>query len=95
MKHEAPNREISDSLRRVVLALIYTSTIRSATIYVSPTLSVKATRKFRSRKNEASAEMVLTIGRPNYEGRAFVKKCKAAKEPFPIKRIQFRFWPQK
>jgi hypothetical protein len=35
---------------------------------------------------------VFTIGKPNYEEREFIKKCKKAGEPFPVKKIQVKFY---
>jgi len=39
--------------------------------------------------------MVLTIGRPNYAEREFIKLCKKAGEPFPVKKMQLKFYPKK
>lgn len=41
-------------------------------------------------KNQ-NLECVLTIGRPNYLERDFIKKCKKAGEPFPVKKVQLKF----
>jgi len=39
--------------------------------------------------------MVVTYGAPNYIEAKFVKVCKKAGEPFPVKKIQFRPFPKK
>jgi len=65
---------------------------RSATKYLSPVLVVKATRHGKPCKNERSTSMVVTVGKPNYAEREFIKKCKKAGEPFPVKKIQLK-WP--
>ena len=49
------------------------------------------TKIFRSTDN---IEIILTIGKPNYLEREFIKKCVKAKEPFPVKKIQFQNWPK-
>lgn len=66
--------------------------VKKATKYISPEVRVTATRKRKPRKNEPTHELVVTIGRPNFKQRAFVKKCKNAYEPFPIKKIQLEFF---
>lgn len=38
-------------------------------------------------------EFVLTMGPPNFAEREFIKKCKKAGEPFPIKKIQLKGIP--
>jgi len=68
---------------------------RKATIYVSPVLVVKATRRHRAKKNEVHVEILLTIGRPNFDECKFIKDCIKAKEPFPIKKMQLKYWPNK
>lgn len=62
--------------------------IRSATKYISPVLTVKATR--RSTSNRA-VEIVVTIGRPNCLEREFIDKCIEAGEKFPVRKIQLKY----
>ncbi len=65
-----------------------------ATKYLSDKFTVKATRqRFGGKipKIEKLIEIMFTLGRPNYEEREFIKQCKKAGEPFPIKKIQLRF----
>ena len=61
---------------------------RKAIFYVSPKLTIKATRRLTGRNR---AELIVTIGRPNYEERKFIKLCAKAKEQFPVKKIQFKW----
>lgn len=65
---------------------------RKATKYVSPTYVIKASRRHKPRKGERQAEIVLTLGRPNYAERAFIATAKKAGEPFPIRKVQLRGW---
>lgn len=63
---------------------------RKATKYLSPTLVIKATlRGKRDRRNSADTVLV-TVGSPNYLERQFIKNCKKAGEPFPVKKIQLK-----
>ena len=64
-----------------------------ATAYISPKMTVKAHRRGKINKRSRSVEMVFTVGAPNYEEREFIKKCKKAGEPFPVKKIQVK-WPK-
>ncbi len=69
-----------------------------ATKYVSATHVVRATRKLRRGripKRDNGVDIVLTIGRPNYAEREFIKKCRKAGEPIPVKKIQLKFPPKK
>jgi hypothetical protein len=63
-----------------------------ATKFLSERLVVKATRRRYGGKivKNGSVDIVLTIGRPNYEEREFVKKCKKAGEPLPVKKVQLK-----
>jgi hypothetical protein len=74
---------------------------KKATKFFSEKLTVKATRKLyggkrptRFQQLHGIAEILFTIGRPNYEEREFIKKAKKAGEPFPIKKILIK-WPSK
>lgn len=40
-------------------------------------------------------EFVLKIGKPNYLERDFVKMCKKAGEPLPVKKVQIKHYPKK
>lgn len=65
---------------------------QKAVKYLSPTLVVRATKpKFKRRSDSRTGTIVLTVGRPNYAHRQFIKKCKKAGEPFPVKRVQLKF----
>lgn len=67
---------------------------RQATKYFSESLIVRATRRtYGGKIIKGNTEIVFTIGRPNYAEREFIKKCKKAKEPFPVKKIQIK-WPK-
>jgi hypothetical protein len=72
---------------------------KTATKFISPKLVIRASQRLYRGKlppsNSRSIDIVLTIGAPNYEAREFIKACKKAKEPFPIKKIQLRFPPEK
>ena len=62
---------------------------RRATKYLDDHTIVRATRRGSVRKNARTDELVLTVGKPNYRERKFIKLCKEAGEPFPVKKIQW------
>lgn len=68
--------------------------VRKATAYVLPTKVIKATRKLyagKVDKHSRTIDLVVTIGKPNYEDREFIKDCQKVDEPFPIADIQLKF----
>lgn len=69
--------------------------VRKAIGYISPHFTVKATRQKKSDRRDRQETFVVTIGKPNYAERAFIKTCIKAKEPFPVKKIQLKYWPKK
>ena len=82
-----------DSVRHVVAYLI--NGRKRATKYLSPSLVVKGSCRHKSRRNGRTIEIVLTVGRPNWSEREFIKKAKKAGEPFPIRKLQLKNWPGK
>lgn len=68
---------------------------RRATAYISPTLTMKATAQRRQDGRDKSATVLVTVGRPNFVERRFIKVCKKAGMAFPLQQIQWKFWPKK
>lgn len=64
----------------------------TATKYISPTLRITAA--VRS-DEKGHTEVLVTIGSPNAKQREYVKTLKKAKEPFPVKRVQYTFKKKK
>jgi hypothetical protein len=65
---------------------------RTAIKYLSPELTIRASRQFKAKKKEKRTTIVLSIGEPNYAETEFIKKCMAAGEPFPVRKIQLRWY---
>ncbi len=83
--------------RSVMDALLSEGAIR-ATKYLSERETVVAQRITyggRIDKRERRTTIVVTFGEPNFKARDFIKKCKRAGEPFPVKKIQFKFPPKR
>ena len=83
-----------DQVGSVVKILLATGA-RRAVKYLSEKETVVAARPcYRGklpRRNESRTTVVVTVGKPNHEARAFIKRAKKAGEPFPVKKIQLRF----
>jgi hypothetical protein len=81
---------------KVINALILNGA-RRATKYVSEKHVITASRKcWKGKINKRdNIEIVLKIGRPNFAEREFIKKCKKVKEPFPVKKVQLKFFKKK
>lgn len=73
---------------------LYDTTLRKVTAYISDKFVVRLTRQFKYNKRNTRETLLLTYGRPNYEERAYIALLKKAKEPFPVKKIQLKFWPK-
>lgn len=69
--------------------------LKSVTKYQSEKQIIRVKRKtFKAYKNGYrkgdNLEFVVTIGKPNYQEREFIKKCKKVGEKFPLRRIQYK-----
>ena len=81
------------------IALLLKTGAWKATRYISDKQVERVTRRryLRSRKVFSKYEMdfVVSLGRPNYIDRKFIKACEKAGESFPIKKVQLKFLPKK
>ena len=67
--------------------------IKQVVYFESPTHTEKVTRQ----KRECIGQQVtflVTIGKPNYAERKFIEKLKQSGEPFPVKKLQLKFYPK-
>jgi hypothetical protein len=65
---------------------------QKATKYMTERFIVRCTARHKARANASSAEFVVTVGKPNYRERIFIKNCLKSGEPFPVKKIQLKEW---
>lgn len=79
------------AISRVVQAC-YERKVRQATIFLAPQFVVKATRRFRPDKRSFHEEILLTLGKPNSKERQFIRLCLRVKEPFPVKKMQLKWY---
>jgi len=71
-----------------LVELVYFHNLKTAVKYIDENTVVKAT--MRDHSNVKHYEILVTIGRPNYAERAFIRMAKKAGEPFPIKKIHVK-----
>lgn len=77
------------AIDKVIYALTQED-VRQATVFVNPGHTVVGTVQGKPRKNAPSVTVVLTMGKPNYKNRAFIKALQEAGEPFPVKKVQVK-----
>lgn len=84
----------SKQIEKVTKQLLATGAWK-ATLYVSDRRVVRATRRWYRRsgrkQSERIVEVLVSITRPNYQEIAFIKACKRAGEPLPVRKVQLRF----
>lgn len=86
--------KISGAAEAIVSALIVTN-MRKATKFIGPNLVVKLTRRHKPTRGERSATFLLTIGKPNHDERKFIKDCRKAGEPLPVRKVRMKDFPKK
>jgi hypothetical protein len=89
--------KLKNAISQTVEVLLLNKAKRT-TKYISEKLVVSAQRKSWGNKidgRDRTTEIVMKIGAPNYLEREFIKKAKKAGEPFPIKKVQIKFFPAK
>ena len=79
------NNADPDGVREAVLDCVAAtrSGWRRSTCYLSSRLTVKATRQQPRRKNERQVTIIVTIGRPNFAERRYIRLCKKTHSTFP------------
>lgn len=79
----------------VVSALLNMSDVHTATKYIDPKTTVRGTYVGKRDRRSKRHTIALSIGSPNYAERQFIKQCNAAEEPFPVRKVQLKFYPKK
>jgi hypothetical protein len=84
----------AQAVQKVVSALLANGS-KKATLYLDSKTVVSACRRFKRPTRYNYEDFVLKIGRPNYLERQFLRTCKAAGEPLPVRKVQLKPWPVK
>lgn len=82
-----------NSISKAIDALLTLPTVRQAVVFQHPRLTIVATRSRRPDRRSKLAEIVLTIGRPNYLNRERIATLQRAGQPFPVKRVHLSHYP--
>lgn len=85
-----------NAVTKTIEILLRTNAKRT-TKYLSDKFVISAQRKTYNNRllPNQNAEIILKMGKPNYAERDFIRRCKKAGEPFPIKRVQIKEFPIK
>lgn len=83
--------KVSRAIEKATDAVLRDRTVRRATLFVSPRLTVVATRRHKADRRSNRTEILLTVGTPNHRNRQFVKAATKVGEPFPVKKLQLQF----
>ena len=93
MKHQPKVARVS--ILNAIEAVLSLTNVRQAVVVQHPYLTVKATRQRKPDGRTKTTTLIVTIGRPAYAERHFIKMCKRAGEPFPVRKVQLKFYPAK
>ncbi len=93
--NQVANKLVENAVARCIRELLANTDVYRATSFIHGKLVVNVTRTFRFDGRNSRETFVITYGRPNYAECKFINTCRVAGEPFPLKRIQLKFYPQK
>jgi hypothetical protein len=65
---------------------------KRATKFFDPNRVLSVARRQKPDGRSKRVDLVLKIGAPNFRERVFIKSCQKAGEPFPVKKIQLKFF---
>lgn len=87
------NKVPLNAITNVIEQLLRFNAVKT-TKYLATNLVVRAVRKRTGLRidKRSNTQITLTIGRPNYIERDFIKDCQKAKEPFPVKGVQLKLY---
>jgi len=81
------------SIDGMINVMLGDSTIHTTTLFVEPKWIVRVTRQGKPDRRDRRATFLVTEGVPNCDAQKFIKQAQRAGEPFPIKKLQYRFYP--
>lgn len=68
---------------------------RRASVYIDANTVVAISARHAPDKRNRLNDYVLKIGVPNFVERRFIRMCKKAGEPLPVKKVQIKNWAKK
>jgi hypothetical protein len=82
------------AIAQTIESVLMDVNVRQATTYLSEEHVVTATRRHKPDRRSNHTELCLTLSKPNFRQREFIRACKKAGEPFPVKKTQLKFYPR-
>lgn len=79
----------------IAIETLLRSGARRSVVYIDNKTVVMATNQRTLDGRDRSRTILVTYGAPNYRQRRFIKQCRKAKEPFPVKKAQLEYWPKR
>ena len=83
------------SIAQAVETILEEPNVRQATVYFDERTIVRTTARARPDRRSKSTVILLTVGAPNFVERRFIRLCRQAGEPLPVRKVQLKFWPKK
>lgn len=80
------------AVARVVGAIMELPDLKRATLYLDRKTTVKCTRQRKFDARMEAETYIVTIGKPNYKERKFIKDCLFTGVPFPVRKIQMKWY---
>ena len=87
--------KMKNAITQTIMRVLLCPEIRKATKYLGERDVVKCTRQRKFDGRTRGETFLLTVGRPNYTEKKFIKAYLMAGEPFPVKRVQVQWYPIK
>lgn len=87
-------RRIENAMALTTSYLLRDNRLRQAVAYLGPTFLVRATRQRKPDGRDRRETFLVSVGSPNYYERRFIAQCRKAGEPFPVKKVQLKFYKE-
>ena len=84
-----------DAVAKALRALDGRFEVRKATVVLSERETVKVARRIRPSRRDSRLEFAVTVGTPNYEEKHFIRRCRKAGEPLPVRKVLLKPYPAK
>ena len=87
---------MNTNINNIIGLFLCDDRLKSATKYITPKAVIRVSRRvYKSHRKTDPIELLISFTKPNYKEREFIKLCKKAKEPFPVKKLQVKYIPIK
>lgn len=78
-----------------IIKLLIEQKAVKATKFISHNSIIRVVRtRYGKKFSPGNIQLTITVGKPNYLERDFIKLCKKSNESFPVKNVQLKFLPK-